>query len=97
MNVLTQLNDMAVDVMPGNTLRASRAATFLSSWPYAHSVPVTPYDVLRDGSFIVSRRTDALAPNARITNRIGEIHVVLNFLDERYTTWGAVKRDLVRH
>jgi serine/threonine-protein kinase len=74
---------MVVQVTPGPPFHAGRAARYISSWPYVGSIPVAGYDVDKDGSFIVPMRSGGRAPrDERTTYRIGEIHVVLNFLDE---------------
>jgi eukaryotic-like serine/threonine-protein kinase len=81
---------MAVDVTGGEQIRPGRAIPINDPWPYPGSTPVTSHDVLPDGSFIavlnVSRGADdaTLTPSQRdrLLARVGEIHLVVNFLEE---------------
>jgi hypothetical protein len=74
---------MAVDVAPGAPFRAGRAAPVIASWPYLGATPATGYDVAKDGSFVVPMLSGGrVAGDERTLFRVGEIHVVLNFLDE---------------
>jgi serine/threonine-protein kinase len=74
---------MAVDVAPGAPFRPGRPAPFIAPWTYGGSTPVTGYDVAKDGSFIAPVLTGGrVIGDERTVARIGEIHVVLNFLDE---------------
>lgn len=74
---------MAVDVAPGAPFRAGRAVSLIASWPYVATTPATAYDVAEDGSFVVPTLSGGrVSGNERTRFRVGEIHVVLNFLSE---------------
>jgi hypothetical protein len=74
---------MVVDVSPGATFRAGRAVTYIQSWPYQGSTPIRGYDIAKDGSIVAVTLTGGrVAGDERNLKRIGEIHIVLNFLDE---------------
>ena len=74
---------MAVDVSPGAPFRVGRAAVVVKPWPYIGTTPVVGYGVNKDGSFVVPVLAGGrVSGDERTLYRVGEIHVVLNFLDE---------------
>ena len=74
---------MSVDVAEsGGSFRAGRA-TEVMPWLWGSTIPMTGFDIARDGSFLASDIPEGTTgADTRRANRIGEIHVALNFLDE---------------
>jgi hypothetical protein len=74
---------MSVDVAESSGgFRASRA-TEVMPWLWGSTTPMTGFDIARDGSFLASDIPEGTTgADRRRANRIGEIHVTLNFLDE---------------
>jgi hypothetical protein len=81
---------MAVDVITGDQIRPGRAVPLIDPWLYLSTTPVRSHDVLPDGSLVAILEGDAeadgatVSPNeqARRLARVGEIHIVLNFLEQ---------------
>ena len=82
---------MVAEVLAGDEFRVGRAEALVDPWPYNPSTPVRRYDVLADGSFVVSLDEDnagdeeftaSLWLRERMRYRVGELHVVLNFFEE---------------
>jgi hypothetical protein len=66
---------MAVDILPGPEFRLGNMRRLaVSNMPYY--IPVRPYDVLPDGSFLTSV-LDRSAP--RQPSGVSELQVILNF------------------
>ena len=83
---LSQGGMMVVDVTPGDPFRVGPAESLIDPWPYGQTIPVRSYDVLADGSFIVTANVDGDEDPAepiglRQRNRVSEFHVVLNFFE----------------
>jgi dipeptidyl aminopeptidase/acylaminoacyl peptidase len=81
---------MAVDVLTGEQIRAGRAVPLIDPWPYVVSTPGASHDVLPDGSFVAVMDVDSggdgvtltVNQRSRLSGRVAEIHIVLNFLEE---------------
>jgi serine/threonine-protein kinase len=75
---------MAADVLSRAPLRVARARPFIDPWPYGTAAGSRNYDVMPDGSFIVSELrgssgSGGTRPDIRRLLRVGEVHVIVNF------------------
>jgi hypothetical protein len=82
---------MVADVVPGDDFGVSGAAPFIDPWTYGSHSPSRAYDVLADGSLIVSQYESGSAGTLlwfQERFRVDEFHVVLNFFEELRTRAG---------
>lgn len=87
---------MVVEVFADGELSPGRPVPLIEPWPYYSTIPVRAHDVLADGSFVATlERVDAQVPEgarvqpSRLQNRVSEIHVVLNWVEELRERLGA--------
>lgn len=75
---------MIADVLSQSPFPVGRARPLIDPWPYYTTVPVRNYDVMPDGSFIVSQlqgsgQSRGIRAATRQRYCVGEIHVIVNF------------------
>lgn len=74
------LSLLVVDVAPGSPFRVGRVRVVMPNWRYGNAIPVSGFQVLRDGSFLGSIVDSITGPRRR--HRVTEIKVILNFHSE---------------
>jgi serine/threonine-protein kinase len=73
---------MAVQIIPGSELRSARAVPLLDGWSHFVTILVRSHDILPDGSLIAIAPEYQSAEEERRVVGIGEVHIVLNFIEE---------------